>query len=91
MLNYQIDSKLLKELRKIEKKDKKSYINIMSKIQEIINSNEETILNYKNLKKPLQHLKRVHINTQFILLFSYEANTKTITFENYKHHDEAYK
>lgn len=91
MLSYQIDSKLLKELRKIEKKDKKSYLNIINKIQEIINSNEETILNYKNLKKPLQYLKRVHINTQFILLFSYNSNTKTIIFESYKHHDDAYK
>ncbi|MFT4244365.1 MAG: type II toxin-antitoxin system RelE family toxin [Candidatus Woesearchaeota archaeon] len=91
MLKYQIDSKLLKSLQKIQKKDIKSYNNILTKIEEIIHSNEETILNYKNLKYPLQHLKRVHINTKFILLFRFDSNNKLVIFESYKHHDEAYK
>ena len=45
---------------------------------------------YKNLRMPLQHLKRVHIKT-FVLVFSVVETKKLVIFENYKHHDDIYK
>ncbi len=88
MHKYEIKSSLLKKLKKIKNKDKTSYNNILNKIKEIINSND--INHYKNLRKPLQDLKRVHINTHFVLLFKYNKKEKIIEFIDYAHHDEAY-
>lgn len=46
---------------------------------------------YKNLHAPLNHLKRVHIDNHFVLLFSVDEKTKTVTLEDYDHHDNIYK
>lgn len=45
---------------------------------------------YKNLRKPLQHLKRVHVGS-FVLTFSIDETKKMITIEDYDHHDNVYK
>lgn len=46
---------------------------------------------FKNLRNPLQHLKRVHIDSSFVLVFSVDDSTRTITIEGYDHHDNIYK
>jgi len=58
----------------------------LKKIEEIINSDPE---HYKNLKKPLQHLKRVQIGSH-VLVFSFDKNNKMISFENFEHRDKIY-
>lgn len=91
MLKSEISPFLLKLLKKISKRNSGDYINIMKKIDEIRNSSISSINHYKNLKKPLQHLKRVHVNKHYVLLFSFNSRTRTVRFEDYLHHDEAYK
>jgi len=59
----------------------------MAKIQEIINSND--VEHYKNLRKPLQHLKRVQIGEK-VLVFKFDKKNKIISFENFTHHDKIY-
>ncbi len=59
----------------------------MKKIDEIINSNPE---HYKNLKKPLQHLKRVQIGS-YVLVFNFDKKNEVISFENFEHHDRIYE
>ena len=88
MLKYEIKPSLLKKLNKIRSKDTKAYTNILEKIKEIINS--DNIEHYKNLKKPMQHLKRVHVNTHFVLTFNYSKKDNLIEFIDYEHHDKAY-
>ena len=88
MYGYRIVLALRNILEKLSKKDKVHYEQIINKIKEIIDSKD--VAHYKNLKRPLQHLKRVHIG-HFVLVFSVDEHSKTITFENYKHHDEIYK
>ena len=61
---------------------------MIRKIEEIVNS--KNLDHYKNLRKPLQYLKRVHMG-HFVLVFSIDKENKIIIFENYKHHDEIYK
>ena len=91
MLNFKLAPSLDKKLSKIKKKNKKEFENIKNKIMEIASSDELTIENYKNLKKPMQHLKRAHVNSHFVLTFNYDKNSKLITFIDYRHHNEAYK
>ena len=55
---------------------------------------EEIVLDphrYKNLRWPLNHWKRVHIDKHYILTFSIDEKTKTITLEDYNHHDKIYR
>jgi mRNA-degrading endonuclease RelE of RelBE toxin-antitoxin system len=61
-------------------------LNVIKKIDEIVNCND--INHYKNLKKPLEKFKRVHVNNCFVILFF--GDDDTVYFEEYLHHDKAY-
>lgn len=88
MHNYIISDDLRIFLKKISKKDKTFYEKILKKINEIVDS--ENINRYKNLKYSFKDLKRVHIG-HFVLIFKYDKKSKTIIFDNIKHHDQVYK
>jgi YafQ family addiction module toxin component len=84
--SLEIKPSLDKKLEKLVKKNKKQYSRIIGKAEEIIlNPNH-----YKNLRKPLQHLKRVHIDKHFVLTFSVDEKSKTVTLEDFDHHDNIY-
>jgi len=68
---------------KLAKKNPKQLLIIEQKVEEIIQNPQH----YKNLRAPLQHLKRVHIDGGFVLVFSVDETTKRIIFEDYDHHD----
>jgi len=72
---------------KLAKKNPKQLLMIEKKINEIIKNPHH----YKNLRKPLQHLKRVHVNRSFVLIFSVDEHNKKIIIEDYDHHDKIYK
>ncbi len=44
----------------------------------------------KNLRAPLQQYKSVHFG-HFVLLFSVNEATKTVTLEDFDHHDVIYQ
>jgi len=46
---------------------------------------------YKPLKAPMQNMRCVHIAGSFVLIFSIDEKRKTITLEEFAHHDEAYR
>ena len=89
MRNYFIEKKLQKKLSIVFMKDPRRYNILMKKIEEIITS--DNINRYKNLRKPLQDFKRVHIDAHFILIFKYEKNEDAIYFYDFDHHDKIYK
>ena len=86
MYEYEFRKSVEKILKKLGKKNPKQLYIIGNKINEVILNPPH----YKNLRKPLQHLKRVHIDKSFVLVFSVNENTKTIIFEDYDHHDNIY-
>ena len=87
MYSIGVKSSLDRKFRKLSIKNKKQMEIISKKIQEII----KNPLHYKNLRKPLQHLKRVHIDNSFVLVFSVDENSRIVVFEDYYHHDKIYK
>lgn len=89
MHNFYIEKKLQKKLSIVFMKDPRRYNILMKKIEEIITS--ENINRYKNLRKPLQAFKRVHIDAHFVLIFKYEKNEDAIYFYDFDHHDKIYK
>jgi YafQ family addiction module toxin component len=72
-------------VKRIKKKDKKLYASIKRKVSEIVNNPNR----YKNLRYDMSGLSRVHIG-HFVLSFSINEETKTVTLEDFEHHDNAY-
>ncbi len=72
---------------KLAKKNPKQLEIIYDKIEEVRTNPHR----YKNLRRPLQHLKRVHIDKSFVMVFSMDESKKTVIIEDYDHHDKIYK
>lgn len=87
MFDFSFSKKLKEKFKKIKKKDLKLLQAIQKKILQIVNSDLESINHFKNLKKPLNYLKRVHVGS-FVLTFHVKDNL--IIFEDFVHHDKAY-
>ncbi len=88
MRKFFLSKKLERTLKKLNKKDKLLLERTLSKIDEIVNS--YNLENYKNLKKPLNEYKRVHVGS-FVLIFRYEKLKNKIFFEDLDHHDFIYR
>ena len=86
MYGFEVKPRLRKKLKKLVKKNSKRAMIIAKKFEEVIQNPQH----YKNLRKPLQHLKRVHIEKSFVLVFSINEQDKIVTFEDYDHHDNIY-
>ncbi|MBW2968602.1 hypothetical protein KY314_00595 [Candidatus Woesearchaeota archaeon] len=79
--------KMIKKLIKIKKKDLKQYEILRKKINEIIANPKH---NYKFLRHGMQGINRIHIR-HFVLIFIINHVNKTISFEDYEHHDMIYR
>jgi YafQ family addiction module toxin component len=88
MYNLLIKPSADKTLKKITKKNQKRLKMIFKKIQEI---RENPDHKYKFLKKPLQNFNRVHINTNFVLIFTINHKKEAVEIFYFGHHDEVYK
>ena len=88
MLPYNYSERLRKILKKLYKKEKLTYERVIKKIKEVSSSGD--IEHYKNLRYPLQHLKRVQIGEK-VLVFKYDKKKKVISFEDFNHHDKIYQ
>jgi YafQ family addiction module toxin component len=87
MYEYVLRKSVEKLFLKLAKKDPKQLRSIHKKIQEIV----KNPYHYKNLRKPLQHMKRVHIHKSFVLLFSVDEQKKIVVIEEYGHHNNIYR
>lgn len=86
MYSYELRKSVEKIFFKLAKKNSNQLLMIEKKIEEV----RQIPQHYKNLRKPLQHLKRVHIDKSFVLVFSVDENKKHIIIEDYEHHDSIY-
>ena len=75
-----------KIFKKMMRREREQRERINEKIKEILQDPSH----YKNLRWPLEDWKRVQIG-HFVLAFSVDENTKTVTIEDYDHHDNIYK
>lgn len=88
MYSCEYSDNLKRILKKLFKKDKSLYEQLLKKIEEVINS--YNIENYKNLRYGMKDSKRVHIG-HFVLVFQYDKRTNTVLFDDFDHHDNIYK
>ena len=87
MYNYEIQPSLQKILKKLSKKDKNFYKNVLKKIEEILSSTN--IGHYKNLRYDMKDKKRVHVG-HFVLIFKLIREENKIVFVDLAHHDKVY-
>lgn len=78
---------IVRKLIKIKKKDVKHYQNVRKKMDWILANPKHR---YKDLHYTMKGVKRVHIG-HFVLTFIIDHVNKTISFEDYDHHDNVYK
>jgi mRNA-degrading endonuclease RelE of RelBE toxin-antitoxin system len=72
--------------RKLARKDPDQLRAVQSKLDEVrVNPHR-----FKNLRVPLQHLRRVHI-VSFVLVYSIDEEQKAVIVEDYDHHERIYK
>ncbi len=88
MHKYKTSKNLDRILKKLFKKNKELYHQLLNKIQEIINNPE--IEHYKNLRYDMKDSKRTHIG-HFVLVFKYDKEDDIIYFDDLDHHDNIYK
>ena len=91
MFEFSSTSVFDKKFKLLLKKDKVLANATKNKIKEILSQNTHTIDTYKNLRKPLQDLKRIHITGQYILLFKVYKEENMILIVDILHRDVAYK
>ncbi len=89
MREFSIEENLRKKLKKLSRKDIAAYTQVMGKIEEIISCRD--VNHYKNLRKPLQEFKRVHIRGSSVLVFKYDNISDKIEFYDLDHHDTIYR
>lgn len=88
--DFDLTDDLKVKIAKLVKKDKKKAEIINKKIREIVNSGEDSIEHYKNLRYDLKEFKRVHIDKHFVLTFKVDMDKRFILFVDFDHHDRAY-
>ena len=88
MRKFSIEDSLKKTILKLSKRDKAMYEALMGKINEVLTCQD--VNHYKNLKKPLEDYKRVHIKGHFVLLFKYLSSEDSVLFYDFDHHDKIY-
>lgn len=76
-----------RQFQKMAKKNPKKLEIILTKIDQIC----QNPYHYKNLRHPFQHLKRVHVDSSFVIVYSVDETSKLITIEDYDHHDNIYR
>lgn len=75
------------KLSKLNKKDRKHYTIVRKKMNQILTNPSH---NYKDLHYGMKGIKRVHIG-HFVLVFVIDPTKKTVSFEDYDHHDKIYR
>ncbi|MCX6819612.1 MAG: type II toxin-antitoxin system mRNA interferase toxin, RelE/StbE family [Candidatus Aenigmarchaeota archaeon] len=78
---------ITRKLAKLKKKDARHYEIVSKKIDWIIANPEHR---YKDLHYSMKGIQRVHIGP-FVLIFRIDSIKKTISFEDYDHHDKIYR
>lgn len=72
--------------KKLRKKDLAQFETLCRKINDILENPQQ----FKPLKSPMQHMRRVHIGS-FVLVYDIDEVRKVVTIRRYEHHDNVYK
>ncbi len=72
--------------KKLRKKDLAQFEALSKKANEILENPQQ----FKPLRSPMQHMRRVHVGS-FVLVYDIDEARKVVTIRRYEHHDTVYK
>jgi addiction module RelE/StbE family toxin len=72
--------------KKLRNKDIAQFETLSRKINDILENPQQ----FKPLKSPMQHMRRVHVGS-FVLVYDVDEVRKVVTIRRYEHHDNVYK
>jgi len=78
---------LERKLAKLKRRNNVAFDAIGKKVQEIL----ADPYRFKPLRAPLFGKRRVHIDSNFVLVYSIDENAKAVTLLDYDHHDRIYQ
>jgi len=78
---------ITRKLAKLKKKDLTHYSKVRKKMDSILENPNHS---YKFLHHDMKGVLRVHIG-HFVLIFVIDHHNKTVSFEDYDHHDNIYQ
>jgi YafQ family addiction module toxin component len=76
-----------KIFEKLGKKDPVQLDAIHKKVKQILEESHR----FKPLRAPMQHIRRVHIMSSFVLLYTINESEQSIELLDYDHHDNVYQ
>ncbi len=78
--------KVDRTFKKLRKKDSMQFEAVSKKVDKILENPQQ----FKPLKSPMQHMRRVHVGS-FVLVYDIDEERKVVTIRRYEHHDNVYK
>ena len=86
MYSLEVVETVDKIFKKLRKKDFVQFEALSRKVNEILENPQQ----FKPLKSPMQHMRRVHVGS-FVLVYDIDETKKVVTIRRYEHHDRVYK
>jgi YafQ family addiction module toxin component len=86
MYDHVITDKLDRKIKKLRRKSAKRVLTIWKKIYEV----KENPYRYKILRGNMKGIRRVHIDSSFVLVFDIIEKEYLVRFLDYDHHDNVY-
>ena len=86
MYFLEVVEKVDRIFKKLRKKDLAQLEALCRKINDLLEDPQQ----FKPLKSPMQHMRRVHIGS-FVLVYDIDEVRKVVTIRRYEHHDNVYK
>jgi YafQ family addiction module toxin component len=84
--SLEVVEKVDKIFKKLQKKDTVQFEALTRKVSEVLENPHQ----FKPLKKPMQHMRRVHVGS-FVLVYDIDEAMLIVTIRRYEHHDNVYK
>ncbi len=86
MYSLEVVESVDKIFKKLQKKDHAQFDAVSKTIGEILENPQQ----FKPLKSPMQHMRRVHVGS-FVLVYDIDESRIVVTVRRYEHHDRVYK
>ncbi|MGO8805628.1 MAG: type II toxin-antitoxin system RelE family toxin [Candidatus Bathyarchaeia archaeon] len=86
MYSLEVVEKVDRTFKKLRKKDSMQFEAVSKKVDKILENPQQ----FKPLKSPMQHMRRVHVGS-FVLVYDIDEERKVVTIRRYEHHDNVYK
>jgi len=84
--SLEVVQSVYKIFKRLQRKDTVQFRALSKKVNEILEDPHQ----FKPLRAPMQHMRRVHVGS-FVLIYDVDEARRVVTVRRYEHHDTVYK